>query len=514
MSRSVRFDRRQFVNSVAASGVAVGLGDLAFLSRLPPVSRKEQELDQAAVKFDSGIEPLVQLIETTERDRLLEEVAARIHKGTSYREVLTALLLAGIRNIPPRPDVGWKFHAVLCINSAHLASLSSPPEDRWLPIFYAIDFFKGQQLYDERESDWSLSQVSESEVPPAHRSREAFDDAMENWQDAAADAATAALVRAAGAAEVFERFTYYGMRDFRNIGHKEIYLANSWRTLQCIGWQRYAEPVMRSLTYALLNHHDEPNPSESDLEFDRPWRSSLLHVDNIRDDWRTGDISSEATSELLSTMRSGSWSEANEQVVDLLNNRVSPQSIQDALFIGSMEILMRQPNIYALHAVTATNAMAYAFRTTGNDRTRRLLLLQNAAFLPQFRDHIAEIGERNENRVDELKSNTVATRGEPALEEIFGEVDGSPYAAAELALNYLDQDGQTPEEFMNAARRLIFIKTQNSHDYKFSSAVMEDYYQISPEWRNRYLASSVHYLRGTAAKDNQLVQRTRAALDG
>ena len=31
-------------------------------------------------------------------------------------------------------------------------------------------------------------------------------------------------------------------------------------------------PVVRSLAYALLNHSGEPNPAESDLEADRPWR--------------------------------------------------------------------------------------------------------------------------------------------------------------------------------------------------------------------------------------------------
>ena len=43
-------------------------------------------------------------------------------------------MLAGVRNIQPRP-VGFKFHAVLVVNSAHIASLASPDSDRWLPIF-------------------------------------------------------------------------------------------------------------------------------------------------------------------------------------------------------------------------------------------------------------------------------------------------------------------------------------------------------------------------------------------
>ena len=46
--------------------------------------------------------------------------------------MLTALLLACVRNIQPRP-VGYKFHAVLVVDSAPLASLASPDTDRWLP---------------------------------------------------------------------------------------------------------------------------------------------------------------------------------------------------------------------------------------------------------------------------------------------------------------------------------------------------------------------------------------------
>ena len=83
-----------------------------------------------------------------------------------------------------------------------------------------------------------------------------------NGTTAPPDVAVAALARTAGAQEVFERFCRYGARDFRDIGHKAIYVANSWRTLQTIGWQ-HAEPVLRSLAYALLEHEGE-NPAGRD----------------------------------------------------------------------------------------------------------------------------------------------------------------------------------------------------------------------------------------------------------
>ena len=83
--------------------------------------------------------------------------------------------------------------------------------------------------------------------------------------------------------------------------------------------------------------------------------------------------------------------------------------------------------------------------------------------------------------------------------------------AAGKVLAYLDADGE-PQSLIDAARLLIFLKGSNAHNYKFSSAVLEDFYNVSAEWRGRYLASSVFKLRGSESRDNPLVERTREAL--
>ncbi len=65
---------------------------------------------------------------------------------------------------------------------------------------------------------------------------------------------------------------------------------------------------------------------------------------------------------------------------------------------------------------------------------------------------------------------------------------------------------------MHAARRLIFLKGDDSHDYKYSTAVLEDFYKISSDWRNRYLATGAFQLRGLADPQNGLVDRIRQSL--
>ena len=96
------------------------------------------------------------------------------------------------------------------------------------------------------------------------------------------------------------------------------------------------------------------------------------------------------------------------------------------------------------------------------------------------------------------------------LEDIFADVSRDRHAAAGKVLSYLQSSPAEP--FVDEARRLLFLKGTDSHDYKYSSAVLEDYLGLSQEWRDRYLAASVFNLRGSGTRDNDLVQRVRAAL--
>src|SRR5262249_46220420 len=163
------------------------------------------------------------------------------------------------------------------------------------------------------------------------------------------------------------------------------------------------------------------------------------------------------------------------------------QSIWDALFDAAGELLLRQPGIVSLHAVTSTNALHYAFQASGIDETRRMLMLQNAAFLTLFRQALGARGKVGAARIDQLEGVSTAEGGSGAVEEIFAEASRDRMAAARKALAYL-QAGRDPRTLIDAARRLVFLKGNDAHDYKFSSAVLEDYFAASPTWRDRYLA--------------------------
>ena len=91
------------------------------------------------------------------------------------------------------------------------------------------------------------------------------------------------------------------------------------------------------------------------------------------------------------------------------------------------------------------------------------------------------------------------------------DVGNDSEAAARKVLGYLDAGGD-PRRLIEAARLLIFLKGNNAHDYKFSSAALEDYYHLGPRWRPYFLAATMFQLRGSGQADNELIRRTREAL--
>lgn len=494
--------RRDFV-AAGTAGLAA-LGDFSFLSSLPPLEAAESS-EKRGVAVADDVEPLVRLIEDTPRDKIVEKVVGKIRDGTSYNELLSALMLAGVRGIRPRP-VGFKFHAVLVVNSAHLASLEAEDNDRWLPLLWSANNFKGAQETNKKEGDWRMSAVDESKVPAAHQAKKRFAEAMDAWDVDATDAAVVGLGRCDGAAGVFEQLWKYGARDFRDIGHKAIYAANAWRTLQTIGW-RHHEPILRSLAFAMLDHGNESNPAKADHAADRPGRANLPRAAKFDKKLIEGKKDDKVGLDVLETLRTANAEEASKKVEALLNKGVHPASIWDGLFLTAGELLMREPGIVGLHTLTTVNALHFGYETTGEPTTRAFLLLQAAAFLTMFRDRLPR--NKTGEKLDKLEK--VDLTKDP-IAEIMADVGKNRKAAAQKTFALLERDPAQAKPLMRAARRMIFAKGRDSHDYKFSSAVLEDYYNVVPSLRSRFLAASTNWLKGSGEADNNLIKEARKAL--
>jgi hypothetical protein len=327
---------------------------------------------------------------------------------------------------------------------------------------------------------------------------------MENWDADAADTAIAALSRTSGAAEAMEPVWRMAVRDQRNIGHKPIFAAQSWRTLQAIGWQ-HAEPVLRSLAFGLLDRHGDSRPVPVG-----PYEANLENAKKIRDDWQTGKPDPAVTRRLLEVMRQASAEDASSEAVKMLNQGVAAESLWDAVVLGGSELLMRSPGIISLHAVTSANALHFIYGASGDDTTRRLALLQGVGWHALFRGRIKPGGGPT---IDSFEPAKLETPGkDEAVGEIFEAINDNRGKAAAKAVGYLEAGGSEGLLFA-AARRMIFHKGRDSHDYKYGAAAWEECVLASdPKWRAPLAAAMMFNLPGTKTPDSPLMNEAREAV--
>lgn len=491
--------RRSFLREASALGLGVGLGTSAVWRSITPARADDLVVGPEAVRFRPEIEPVVRWIEETPRETVIDSALIRLKEGLSYRDLMAGLFLAGIRNVKPRP-VGFKFHAVLVINSAHLLAQGASTEDRLLPMFWALDNFKSSQAQDEKEGDWTLQAVNESRMPGPEQARRALEEAFGKWDAEAADAATAGLCRTAGAAETMEVFWRCAVRDQRNIGHKPIFAMQCWRTLQAVGWE-HAEPVLRSLAFGLLDLQGDSTPTPLG-----PYESNVRRAGSMRADWMIGRPDEGATLSLLQSLRQAGPDEASAEVAKQIAAGVSPDSLWDAVLLAGNELLLCEPGIVPIHAVTAANALHFIYHASGDDTTRRLALLQAAGWIPLYRQRV---GKPARLRIDALEPVEPSGDVEAGLMEAFQAIGKDRTQAASRVLGFL-QEGGGGNAVFDHARRMILHKGAESHQYKYGAAVWEECRLTSVDrWRNALTAAQMAYVPGADASESPLMKRIR-----
>jgi hypothetical protein len=494
-----RWNRRVFLGSIPAVGI---LGPLAG----PWATRADDPtaLGTDAVRLRPEIEPLVKWIEDTPRDRIIDQTIGKVlREGLSYRDLMAGIFLAAIRTIKPRP-VGFKFHAVMAVHSAHLLGQTGPRGDEVLAMLWALDNYKGSQEQDRIEGDWTLGRVDESHVPAPSQARQALDDAMDRWDSDMADVATAGLCRSAGAAEVMECFYRYGVRDQRNIGHKPIFTMQCWRTLQTIGWQ-HAEPVLRSLAFGLLDQQGESTNAPAG-----PYAVNRERAGQFRSGWRVGKLDQGATERLLDSIRHGTPEEVGSEVVALINAGVAPESLWDAVALAGSEMLLSAPGIVALHSVTSGNSLHYIFGASGDDSTRKLCLLQAASWMPLYRTRL-QVDKAV--RIDTLEPEAIESSDPHAIVNELSEALTSDRLRAARKVLSLGTGAHGPELVFELGRSMIVSRGRDSHQYKFGMAAWEESRLASDgRWRAPIAAATMAYMPTAQGAETNAFSAWQAAL--
>jgi hypothetical protein len=481
-------NRRTFVHTAGAAGLGLagGLG---------------------LADTGGSVAMLVKMLEESPRERIRGELVRMIRAGLKYEDLLAALFLAATRNVQPYPDVGFKYHSVMMLRSVHSTTQHLPPAERWLPVIWAVDYFKETQAQEQASSGWHMSTRATAPATNPEAARRSLTAALDKWDHEAADAAIVDYARSARPADIFSLLFSYGARDLREIGHKAITVSNAHSLITLFGDGARAEPVLRSTVAALLNSEGEPVPATHDLAPDRPWRRNRERLHQIPPSWKQGRDDPGARAGLRAALYQVSAEESGRVVVETLRQGISPETIWQVFFDTAAELLMQQPGIVPVHAQTTANALHYAYRVCDNEQTQQLILLQCAAFIAMFRE-MTRTKETDVN-LQKLEPLPLERKGIDPLEEIFSELSARHrLEAARKSLGYL-RSGGDPDNLIATARHHLVYGAQETHDYKFAEAVFDNYAQFpDPAWRSRFLSAGMAYFKPPSQHPVPIVAET------
>ncbi|HEX6810137.1 MAG TPA: hypothetical protein VF384_00815 [Planctomycetota bacterium] len=466
------------------------LGGLAAIAIAPP-GRATQPQDPASPP-DLG--QLITIARSTPRDEMVGKAIALHRGGASWRDLLGAAFLAGVRDVRPRP-VGYQFHCVLMTASAYQIAEALPEGERVVPALFNLADLKLSQELDARR-DWTMP-AAPAVAGDRNTSFAKLREGLDAYDVHAADEAATAVWRCSSLDEVFEVLWLYGARDFTNIGHNPIFVAQAHRTLQQVGW-RCGEDVVRSLVYGLL----DGGPGKNDATF-LPNRERAAR---LRADWRHGKPSAIARAELLATLRKVDAGEAADAVVEQIAGGLALSSVFDALRLFAVEQLWRAPGILAVHALTSCNALRYGLEHCRTDSTQRLMLLQAASWLVLYRDYLAARPNYDHDKpgLDAL----VAADAQVTAAAVF-EAAGEDHAkAAALCLTAAKTGGLEP--LGAELRHWLVRKADEHHEYKLAQALLEEMALTEPDVASRLLAGSLGYVRTPGSSDSDVWRQANA----
>jgi hypothetical protein len=224
-----------------------------------------------------------------------------------------------------------------------------------------------------------------------------------------------------------------------------------------------------------------------------------------------GERKPSATVTLLDALRHATPEESSKQAAKLLNEGVSPDSLWDSVALAGSEWLLRKPGIIALHAMTSANALHFIYGASGDTTTRKLALLQAAAWAAMFRD---ANGKTKDLHLDAMEPIRAEGSHASSVAEVFASMKSGRDHAAATALGYFASGG-SPDEFFALGRRLVFHKGTDSHDYKYAAAAWEEAMLASdPKWRAPLCAAALAYLPSPETPDSPLMIRAREAVAG
>ena len=113
-----------------------------------------------------------------------------------------------------------------------------------------------------------------------------------------------------------------------------------------------------------------------------------------------------------------------------------------------------------------------------------------------------------------LGTRIISPVNESSLDVMVADLDSDRRRAMARAVGFLEAGGD-PRDLFRMARRRIFLKGRDSHDYKFGAAAFEEFELAADDrWKKTLAAAILNKVPAASVSDSPLMRRAREAVAG
>ncbi len=479
------------------------------------------------VQYPDSIEPLVQFIEETPRDQIIDRTLEKLRAGVPVKTMLTASALAVTRSsdLPPGHH-GGPLHPIAGIYAVAKLSERLDGEDRFFPVLQQVAL-ANKHVHDPVTSPFSLLEFAPLDAvggamtraeylanegtgemtkgnTAAEATKAAFLKACDRGESNKADHLFQWLWQNIPPIEAFDLLMTVAIPKNALDDHYFIFPAVTWRAMEhIIGWDNMAVLMRPSVRYTARFPAPRIMPDVEGLIEKHGLLSRIIPQRGATDE--TAEIG--ALGEAI-----GNCDDYNQIPVmqaEALANGLSLEGAGEALSIGAAGLFLRSltGNPMDVHLHTSANLRRYLLRLDGLSRRNKLMILLTWHTGPEVKstqhrmepapqpDPKAVASLRHRSQADLLDAIADSIFSQPPTDwstvSNLGRMRAVPEVkiTVNLAQQYVNL-GYDPEALLKRLGEIVCHDSfTEMHAFKHHQAIVEEFHATRDPWRWMHLVS-------------------------
>ena len=478
------------------------------------------------VQYPDSIEPLVQFIEETPRDQIIDRTLEKLRAGVPINTMLTASVLAVVRSsdLPPGHH-GGPLHPMAGLYAVSKLSERLEGEQRFLPVLQHVAL-SNKHIHDPVTSPYSLLEFAPLDVTGGaetqlehlaadgtgkvsnakgiEAAKAAFLKACDRGESNKADHLYQWLWQNVPPMEAFDLLLSVAIPKNALDDHYFIFPAFTWRAMdQIIGTEHLSLLMRPSVRYTARFPAPRAMPDVEGLIEKHQLLSRVMRQ-------RSGDDEGEKIGALGEGI--GACSDYNEipaMMAEALANGLSLECAGEALSIGAAGLFLRSltGNPMDVHLHTSANLRRYLLRLDGLSPRNKLMLLLTWHVGPEVkstqyrmettaqpdRAAVAALPHRSQADLLDAIQHSIYTQPPTDWSTVtnLGRMKAVPEVkdTVNLAQQYVDL-GYDAEAFIKRLGEIVCHDSfTEMHAFKHHQAIVEEFYATREPYRWMHLVS-------------------------